>query len=223
MDSWMRSVVYAAAWAVWAYGGPRMVGAQNEIGGLDEQAADGGVDNGGVAASQTAQNCECIDSRTWVSPQGNGGCATYKVGGVNEGYCADDQAYTACSSACDSCPECSSSGVAVDSTMLWIGIPCIIFGLCGPVLKTALFYLKDDRKTVVQQAKKKKEGEEQPEQPPAAARPRGLTEVEHRLEDLERQRVEAAALDLAHEQDQEQHIQQLEQKVDAISPVQRSA
>lgn len=107
--------------------------------------------------------------------------------------------------------------------MLWIGIPCIFFGLCGPVLKTALFYLKDDRKTVVQQAKKEKEGEEQPEQPPAAARPRGLTEVEHRLEDLERQRVEAAALDLAHEQDQEQHIQQLEQKVDAISPVQRSA
>ena len=41
--------------------------------------------------------------------------------------------------------------------MLWLGLPCIIFGLCAPFLRAVLFHLKDDRKTVVQAEAEAKE------------------------------------------------------------------
>ncbi len=215
----MRSLLYAAIWTLWVYDG-RMVAAQMDadVGGVDEQAGtDGGTGTDGTAVA--AQKCECVDSSTWVHPTHGGGCATYRMGGVNEGYCESDQAYTPCKSACDSCPECSSSAVALDSTMLWIGIPCILLGLCAPVLKTVLFYLNDDRKTVVQQ-------EQEQRAQNAADRPRTLTMAEQRLEELERQQREPdqrAQLDLVRDDEQQAEIHQLQQKVDALSPVQRSA
>ena len=126
-----------------------------DLGGMDESAIG---DDDSVVSRQVgtadAATCECADSGTWASPDNGGLCSTYRVGGVNEGYCDIDEAYTACPSACDACPACSGGlDGEVAFAMLWLGLPCIFFALCAPFLNTVLFYLKDDRITI-QQAEK---------------------------------------------------------------------
>jgi hypothetical protein len=119
--------------------------------GAEETAIAADVDTAAAPLAEDAAVCECTDSATWTSPANGGSCRTYKIGGVNEGYCAADDAWAVCPSACDSCPECERGGVSEDVTaMLWLGVPCMVVALCGPFLKTVYFHLKEDRKTIVQ-------------------------------------------------------------------------
>lgn len=162
-----------------------------------------------------ASCAECVDSETWVSPDSDGGCATYRVGEVNEGYCGSDQAYTPCPLACDSCPKCTSDTMEVDGTMLWLGIPCIIFGLCAPLIKTTHWHLTDNRKTIVQQRRERESERSAAQQ---------LPDPPLELEELERQQAAAASLGAVHEgQEEEQQLQWSQSKIDALSAVERSA
>ena len=124
------------------------------VGGMDESAigSETTVDEA-QGAKADAATCECADSKTWASPDNGRLCSTYRIGGVNEGYCDLDEAYTACPSACDSCPACSGVSDVSLTAMLWLGLPCVMLAFCAPFLKTVLFYLKDDRITI-QQAEK---------------------------------------------------------------------
>jgi hypothetical protein len=122
------------------------------------EPTDADSNDAAAAAADQPPSCECVDSATWASPDNGGLCSTYRVGGVNQGYCAEDNAHTACPSSCDSCPACSDEEAAAgNAVMLWLGLPCIIFGLCAPFLRAVLFHLKDDRKTVVQAEAEAKE------------------------------------------------------------------
>ena len=175
------------------------------------------ADTGGTAATDHAvvSNCaDCVDSKTWVSPDSDGECATYRVGEVNEGYCGSDQAYIPCPLACDSCPKCTSDTMEVDGTMLWIGIPCIIFALCAPLIKTTHFHLTDNRKTVVQQQRERESERIAAQQQP---------DLSPELEELERQRADAVSVGVMHGGQQEEQLQWSQSKIDALSAVEHSA
>ena len=90
--------------------------------GAEETAIAADVDTAAAPLAEDAAVCECTDSATWTSPANGGSCRTYKIGGVNEGYCAADDAWAVCPSACDSCPECEEAPLlgVTDYWPVWV-------------------------------------------------------------------------------------------------------
>jgi hypothetical protein len=65
-------------------------------------------ENGAKTHGQYWTCPECVDATVaeWKSPDGWGSCATYRIGGLNEGYCDIDGAAAHCPVACDVCKKC---------------------------------------------------------------------------------------------------------------------
>ena len=111
-------------------------------------AAQNATTNGSNTSSSSATvdldpgGCGCADLSGWVGMYG--GCASYRLDGANEGYCADDGAEHACRRSCGACGAdgCGGSGgrVSVVVTaaatgpadevdmvlMMMVGVPLIV-------------------------------------------------------------------------------------------------
>jgi Ca2+-binding EF-hand superfamily protein len=94
-------------------------------------AGDGTEDQSSISMPGDDDSCKCVDSDTWVAPNGMGPCASYAVGEVNEGYCHDDGATAHCPKACDACPACAEPVHKVNGWMVLMGIICmsVCFGV----------------------------------------------------------------------------------------------